>query len=928
MNKEVQNAPLTQASSGTAEMFQDEHFLVDPAHDILRSESLPLDAIFKPKSVALIGASERTGSVGRMVLSNLISTPFGGTIYPVNPKRTNILGIRAYRSLHDLPERPDLIVVTTPSDTVPALVEDAVGIGVPAAIIISAGFKEVGEQGQEYERQIKETIRGKMRLIGPNCLGVINPVTGFNATFAHTVARPGNLAFISQSGALCTAVLDWSLQAMVGFSAFISIGSMLDVGWGDLITYFGNDPRTTSIVAYMESIGDPRSFLSAAREVSRTKPIIVIKAGRTAQAAKAAASHTGSLTGSDEVLDAAFRRSGVLRVDSIHEIFDMSEVLAKQPRPKGPRLCIVTNAGGPGVLATDALARGGGELADLSPESLERYNQFLPSAWSHNNPVDILGDAEPERYAKSLEVAAADPKIDGMLVIMTPQGMTDPTRIAENLKPYAHSLGKPVLASWMGGTQVKYGEEILNRAGIPTFAYPDAAAEAFNYMWKYASNLKSLYETPIANPASDQIDRAKVAELIAYVRKSGRTILTEFESKELLKAYGIPVTETRIAASAEEAVKAADEIGYPVVLKLHSETITHKTDVGGVHLNVRNAESVRKSFNEIESSVREKVGEGHFLGVTVQPMAKLDGYEVILGSSLDPQFGPVLLFGSGGQLVEVYKDSALGLPPLNTTLARRMMEQTKIYAALKGVRGRKSVDLNALEELLVRFSQLVVEQPWIKEIDINPLLASPERLLALDARVVVYGPEMTEAMLPKTAIRAYPHQYEGTCKLGDGTELTIRPIRPEDEPAIVKFHEHLSELTVTRRYLRPLELWQRTAHERLTHICFIDYDREMALVAEKKNENGENEIVAATRMNKQHGTNSALIAGIIRDDYQHKGLGTELFRRQLDIARAEGLKHVLCNMLEDDTAMQTICKRVGFRMTTTKDNVLQAEIDL
>jgi acetyltransferase len=928
MNNENQNDTLVKSGALAAETLHGESLLIDPAHDVLRSENLPLDAIFKPKSLALIGASERPGSVGRTVLSNLISTPFGGIIYPVNPKRVNILGIRAYKGLRDLPERPDLIVVTTPSDSVPALIKEAVDIGIPAAIVISAGFKEVGEQGQEYERQIKETIKGKMRLIGPNCLGVMNPITGLNATFAHTVARPGNLAFISQSGALCTAVLDWSLQSMVGFSAFISIGSMLDVGWGDLITYFGNDPRTSSIVIYMESIGDPRSFLSAAREVSRTKPIIVIKAGRTAAAAKAAASHTGSLTGSDAVLDAAFRRSGVLRVNSINEIFAMSEVLAKQPRPKGSRLCIVTNAGGPGVLATDALASGGGELAELSQESTEKFNQFLPSAWSHSNPVDILGDAEPERYSKSLEVAAQDPNIDGMLVIMTPQGMTDPTQIAENLKPYAHSLGKPVLASWMGGAQVKLGEEILNRAGIPTFSSPDAAADAFNHMWKYSRNLKSLYETPNAMATSDDIDRDKVAELLAHVRKSGRTILTEFESKELLKAYGIPVTETRIATTAEEAVKAADGIGYPVVLKLHSETITHKTDVGGVHLNVRNGESVRKSYNEIESSVREKAGEGHFLGVTVQPMAKLEGYEVILGSSLDPQFGPVLLFGSGGQLVEVYKDSALALPPLNTTLARRLMEHTKIYEALKGVRGRKSVDLAALEELVVRFSQLVVEQPWIKEIDINPLLASPERLLALDARVVIYGPEMTEDMLPKTAIRAYPNQYVGKYKLEDGDEFVIRPIRPEDEPAVVKFHQNLSERTVTMRYFQPLELWQRTAHERLTHICFIDYDREMALVAEKKIGDGEAEIVAVSRMNRQHGTATALIAVIIQDDWQHKGLGTELFRRQLEIARAEGLKHVLCNMLVEDKEMQAICKKLGFELTNTGDKLVKAEINL
>ncbi|HYG99552.1 MAG TPA: bifunctional acetate--CoA ligase family protein/GNAT family N-acetyltransferase [Terriglobales bacterium] len=891
---------------------------------MLRSERQPLDDIFKPKSVALIGASERPGSVGRNVLWNLLSTPFGGTVYPVNPKRENILGIRAYKGLRDLPERPDLIVVTTPSSTVPGLIREAVEIGVPAAIVISAGFKEAGEQGKEYERQIKEMIAGKMRLIGPNCLGVMNPITGMNATFAQTVARPGNLAFISQSGALCTAVLDWSLQEMVGFSAFVSIGSMLDVDWGDLITYFGNDPRTNSIVIYMESIGDPRSFLSAAREVSLVKPIIVIKAGRTAAAAKAAASHTGSMTGSDAVLDAAFRRTGVLRVDTIGDIFHMSEVLAKQPRPAGPRLCIVTNAGGPGVLATDALVQGGGELADVSPESMEAFNKILPDAWSHNNPVDILGDAEPERYSKSLEIAAKDPNIDGMLVIMTPQGMTDPTRIAENLKPYAQSLGKPVLASWMGGTQVTAGEEILNRAGIPTFPFPDAAAEAFNYMWKYSYNLKGLYETPIGRVTDANIDRQKASDIIQHVRKTGRTILTEFESKELLKAYGIPVTETRIATSADAAVKAADEIGYPVVLKLHSETITHKTDVGGVQLNLRNAEAVRTAYNGIEASVLEKAGKGHFLGVTVQPMAKLDGYEVILGSSLDAQFGPVLLFGSGGQLVEVYKDSALGLPPLNSTLARRMMEQTKIYKALKGVRGRKPVDLAALEDLLVRFSQLIVEQPWIKELDINPLLASPERLLALDARVVVHGPEMTEDKLPKPAIRPYPIQYIGNWKMKDGNEVSIRPIRPEDEPALVEFHKNLSERTVTMRYFQPLHLSQRTAHERLTRICFIDYDREMALVAE----NSKGEIIAVGRMSKEHGTASAEMAAIIRDEYHHKGLGTELFRRQLDIARAEGINEVFCNMMSDNGDMQAICKKLGFTVNKVSDTLVHASLKL
>ncbi len=444
----------------------------------------------------------------------------------------------------------------------------------------------------------------------------------------------------------------------------------------------------------MESIGDARSFLSAAREVSLTKPVIVIKAGRTAAAAKAAASHTGALTGSDEVLDAAFRRTGVLRVNSIADIFFMSDVLAKQPRPRGNRLCILTNAGGPGVLATDALVAGGGELAELSEQTMKAFDEFLPAQWSHNNPVDILGDAEPERYAKSLEIAAKDPSIDGMLVVLTPQEMTNPTLIAEKLKPYAKGLGKPLLASWMGGAEVSAGEQILNQAGIPTFQFPDSAVRAFNYMWRYSYNLKGIYETPaIARNADATLQRDRAERIIRDVRNSGRTILTEYESKQLLKAYDIPTVDTRIAETEEEALAVAQEIGYPIVLKLYSLTITHKTDVGGVQLNLRDAAAVKAAFQNIKQAVTEKVGAEHFQGVTVQPMAKLDGYELIIGSSLDSQFGPVILFGTGGQLVEVFKDRALALPPLNSTLALRLMEQTKIFTALKGVRGRKPVDL-------------------------------------------------------------------------------------------------------------------------------------------------------------------------------------------------------------------------------------------
>jgi acetyltransferase len=895
----------------------------------------PLEVFFSPKTVAVIGATENANTVGRTLLWNLVTSPFGGTVYPVNPKRPSVLGVKAYPSVSAIPEQVDLAVVVTPPPSIPGIIRECGENGVRGAIVISAGFKEIGPEGAALERQVLEEARAAdIRIVGPNCLGVMSPISGFNATFATTVARPGSVGFISQSGALCTAVLDWSLKAMVGFSAFVSVGSMVDVGWGDLIDHLGADPKTKSIVIYMETIGNARAFLSAAREVALTKPIIVIKPGRTAAAAKAAASHTGSLTGSDEVLEAAFRRSGVLRVNNISDLFFMAEVLAKQPSPRGPRLTIVTNAGGPGVLATDALITGGGELSELSPEAMEAYNAVLPATWSHNNPVDIIGDASPERYAKALEIAAKDPNSDGMLVILTPQSMTDPTRIAEQLKPLAKQEGKPLLASWMGGVDVAAGEEILNRANIPTFAYPDTAATAFNYMWRYAYNLKGIYETP--SLPEDSIDwtpdRRLVGEILERARKEERIILTEFESKQVLAAYGVPTALTIIVADSAAAVKAADQIGYPVVLKLYSETITHKTDVGGVQLNLANAEAVAAAFTAIQQSVAAKVGAQHFQGVTVQPMVKLkDAYELIIGSSLDPQFGPVLLFGTGGQLVEVFKDRALGLPPLNSTLARRMMEQTKIYKALKGVRGRKPVDLAALELLMVRFSALVAEQQWIKEIDINPLLASPDGLIALDARVVVHGPEIASLdQAPKMAIRPYPTKYVAPWSTKNGTAVTIRPIRPEDEPVMVKFHQTLSERSVYLRYFHLMNLEQRTRHERLMRTCFIDYDREMALVAERRHpETGEPEVLGVGRMTKVPGTNEAEVAVVVSDQWHGQGLGKELLARLAIVGADEKLDRLSANILPDNRDMMRICEKLGFTLKhSLEDEVVHADFKL
>ena len=903
----------------------------DRAHDVLRSEGHALDAIFAPHSVAVVGATDRPGSVGRAVLWSLVSSPFGGTVYPVSSKRSSVLGIKAYSKIGEIPEAVDLAVIVTPAPTVPGVISECVQAGVRGAVVISAGFKEHGAAGKELERQILERIQGTgLRLVGPNCLGVMNPISGLNATFASNIARAGNVGFISQSGALCTAILDWAQKEMVGFSAFVSVGSMLDVGWGDLIDYLGNDPRTQSIVMYMESVGDARSFLSAAREVSLNKPIIVIKAGRTEAAAQAAASHTGSLTGSDEILEAAFRRCGVLRVNTIADLFYMAEVLSKQPRPKGPRLAIVTNAGGPGVLAADGLLSNGGELAQLSSDSMEELNKILPPHWSHNNPIDVLGDALPDRFAKALDIAARDPNSDGLLVITCPQGMSEPTLTAEALKVYAHGTGKPVLASWMGGSGVAAGTDILNRAGIPTFQFPDTAARVFCSMWRYSYVLKGLYETPVLGADTAAPDRAQAAAVVQRVREAGRTLLTEVESKRILAAYGLPIVPTEVALTEDEAVSQAMAIGYPVVVKLLSETITHKTDVNGVQLNLRDDEGVRRAWRGIRQSVHEKANDSDFLGVSVQPMVDLEGYELIVGSSVDAQFGPVILFGAGGQLVEVFRDRSLSLPPLNTTLARRVMEQTKVLAALQGVRGRKAIDLAALEQFLVRFSQLVVEQRWIREIDINPVLASPERIVALDARIVLYGSEVREEDVPPPAIRPYPIQYVQLWKMKNGNPVTVRPIRPEDEPLLVRLHQALSERTVYLRYFQPLKLSQRTAHERLTRICFIDYDREMVLAVEQKKKDGSPEIIAIGRLSKLHGPGrDAELAVLVDDRYQGLGLGTELYRRLIAIAREEKLERVLSTILAENREMRAICQKLGFKMEADLDDgTIQAELRL
>jgi acetyltransferase len=583
---------------------------------------------------------------------------------------------------------------------------------------------------------------------------------------------------------------------------------------------------------------------------------------------------------------------------------------------------IVTNAGGPAVLATDALIGLGAELAPLSDASRQALDSFLPPHWSHGNPIDVLGDADPERYARAIEIAMKDPGSDGLLAILAPQGMTNPAGVAERLKTYGSGYGKPLLASWMGGKYVEPGDAILNASGIPTFSFPDTAARAFVYMWRYNDHLRGIYETPfIADDPSVAKERAgKAGQILDSVLAQGRTLLTEVESKQILGLYDIPTTMTKVARSVEEAVELASEIGFPVVLKLHSHTITHKTDVGGVLLNLTTLDEVRQAYRQIESNVTSRAGANNFEGVTVQPMVRLDGYELILGSSVDLQFGPVLLFGSGGELVEVYRDRALGLPPLNTTLAQRLMEQTKIYAALKGIRGRKPVNMEALEGVLVRFSYIPVELPRIREIDINPLVVSADGLCALDARIVLFDASVADDALPKPPIRPYPAQYVSRWKMKDGREVLVRPIRPEDEPLMTRFHESLSAQTVYLRYFHMEAVSSRVAHERLLRKCFIDYDREMALVAEYMDvAAGRREILGVGRLSRQRDREKGEVAVLVTDGAQHLGLGTELLRRLIEIARDEKFKSIVAHILAENAGMRGLANCFGFVVERSAD---------
>ncbi|QDV23635.1 acetate--CoA ligase alpha subunit [Aureliella helgolandensis] len=874
-----------------------------------------LDKIFAPQSVAVIGASKRPSSVGNTVLQNLVSGGFAGAIYAVNSKYKEVSGVACFSRVGEIPEPVDLAVVCTPAITVPEVVRQCGEAGIRGVVILSAGFREASQEGAKLEAEVRAAAKqfDGLRIVGPNCLGIMAPHHSLNASFASDSPHKGRVAFISQSGALCTAVLDWAIQEKVGFSYFVSVGNMLDVGIADLIDYFATDDKTESIILYMESISKGREFMSAARAFARDKPIIAYKAGRFAESAKAAASHTGAMAGVDSVYEAAMARAGIVRVFDVDDLFDCAELLARQKTPSGPRLAIITNAGGPGVMATDALLDRHGVLAELSDTTIARLNEKLPATWSHGNPVDVIGDAPPERFSSAAEIVLADNAVDGVLVVLSPQAMTDPTGAAQAVIKVARLSHKPLIAAWMGGDKVREGIELLNDAGIPTYSSPEKAIRAFMHLVSYARNRETLYETPREVPIEFSLDRAKLHSMFDTVFREGQDILSETASKTLLEAYEIPVTKTTLARSAKDAVECAARLGYPVALKIFSPDITHKTDVGGVELNLANADSVAEAFHRILHRAKQHRPNARIEGVSVQHMLIApNGRELIVGAKRDPVFGTVLMVGAGGTNAELFRDLALELPPLSEHLARRMLQSLQAWPLLEGYRGRPGVNLERLIEVLMRLSYLVADYPEIIELDVNPLLVTPEDAIALDARIVLDRQAVLHPVRPYShlAIRPYPDEFTKLAKLKDGTSVVLRPIKPEDEPM---WHALVASCSSESLHLRFRYMFKATTHAMATRFCFIDYDREIAMVAETQ-ENGERRLIGVGRLVADADHREAEYAILVSDPWQGIGLGSALTDLCLDICGRWGVRSVVAEMAQQNHRMVHMFELRGFEI--------------
>ncbi|MCC7203203.1 MAG: bifunctional acetate--CoA ligase family protein/GNAT family N-acetyltransferase [Nitrospirae bacterium] len=881
--------------------------------------------LFSPDTVAVIGATERDGSVGRTVLENLVRSP-GRRVFPVNPKRKEVLGIECFASVSDIPVIVDLAVIVTPASTVPAIVEECGKAGIEGVIIISAGFRESGEEGRGLEDEIRKIRRRYgMRIVGPNCLGVIRPHIDLNASFLKVNPKPGKIAFISQSGALGSAILDWAMESHVGFSMFASLGSMVDVDFGDIIDFVGDDPNTRSIMLYIEGIGNAKKFMSAARGFARSKPIIVIKPGKFAESARAAVSHTGAMAGDYHVYDAAFKRAGVIRIEEIADLFNAAEVLDSKYLPKGPKLAIITNAGGVGVIATDALMQSHGELSKISDEGIKELDQHMPAHWSRGNPIDILGDADIDRYLHAIKVCLNEDEVNGILVIYTPQGAAKPDELAQRIVDIAKKTYKPIIAVWMGGKMAKEGRSVFLKNNIPTTGTPEHAVKTYMYMYKYGKNLQLLYETPAELSVDQAPPKHHLKALIRRSVQEGRLLLNEDESKKLLKDYGIPVTRAYTAGSIDEALSIAGETGYPVVLKIVSPDITHKTDVGGVITGVNSEDQLREKYNRLISSVRENRPEARISGVSVQKMFERIDYELILGAKKDREFGTVILFGMGGIGVEIFRDFSVALPPLNQTLARRLMEETEVFKMIQGYRGRPPADIRQLEQIIVAFSNLIIDFPEIEEMDINPLAISGSSISALDARTIIDKDAIGSASpYQHLVITPYPTRYVIPWKLMDGTEVLLRPIRPEDEPMESEMLSTLSEQALVGRFFQAV---RKISHDMLTRYCNIDYDREMAIVAELR-EDGRKRLIGIGRIIIETDFRKGEFAVLVHDDFQRRGLGYKLVDMLIGIAHEKGLEKVYGIVLTDNRQMLRICRELGFTVRDMPDGLSKVELML
>ena len=889
-----------------------------------------LDKIFQPATVAVIGASHDYSKVGYRVLRNMIGSGFSGVVFPVNPKRESVQGIQAFPSVAALPKTPDLAIICTPGPSVPGLVKECGEAGILGVIIVAAGFSEVGDAGKELEDQIRDEVANHpgMRVIGPNCLGIMVPALGLNASFAAGMPKGGHVAFVSQSGALCTAVLDLALDLNVGFSHFVSIGNMVDVSFADLIDYLGEQNEAHSIILYVESITHAREFMSAARAFSLTKPIVAYKAGRFAESALAAASHTGAMAGDDHVFDAVAERAGIERVFHLNDMFDCAELLSHHPPPESSRLAIVTNAGGPGVMATDTLIEQKGTLATISDETIARLDEILPAIWSRGNPIDVGGDATAQRFAEATSVVIEDSGVDAVLVVLTPQVMTDPTETAHEVGKIAHMARKPIIAAWMGGSSVESGVNILSQAGVPAYSTPEQAVTSFMHLVSYARNLETLYETPRDIHVSFVGDRADRVKAAREIIEGEPEILNEHCSMELLHSYEINIAPCTGARSADDAVGAAQAIGYPVVMKICSPQITYKTDIAGVALDLRNDGEVVAAFEQILKNTRARMPEAKIEGVTLQPMLPTkDGVELILGSKKDSTFGSIIMVGMGGVSAEMYGDFALGLPPLNERLARRMVESLRTWPMLHGYRNRPAVDVDRLIETLIRFSYLVADHPTVREIDVNPLLATATDMVALGARVVL-DTELVGKQVPRyshLAIRPYPGRFVRHAYLKSGQPVTLRPIKPEDEPM---WHEALGRCSAQSLRSRFFSVFKESTHQMATRYCFIDYEREMAIVAEVEGKNGR-ELIGVTGLAADPDRETAEFAILVPDPSQGEGVGKLLTDYTFEVAEEWGIKRLTATMMSNNKRIIHMMRSRGFKLThDIEERAVYAEKEL